>query len=48
MTPIYQQIAVDVVSMRARGATFENIACRFHVDPRTVKKAIRWLRRRSM
>ena len=46
-TPIYQQIAPDVVNMRTRGDTFAAIARHFRVDPNTLKKAIRWFRRRS-
>ena len=44
-TPPYQVIAAEAAEFRARGETFSAICSRFGVDPKTVRKALRWLRR---
>ena len=45
-TPPYQVIAADAAEFRDRGETFSALGSRFGVDPKTVRKALRWLRRR--
>ena len=45
-TPISQVIAAEAAQMRARGDSFVVIGRHFGVDPKTVKKALRWIRER--
>ena len=43
---VYQRIAPEAVRMREAGLTLKVIAEHFHVDDRTVAKAVRWFRQR--
>ena len=42
--PKYQALAAEVAERRARGDSFTAMGRRFGVDPKTVKKALRWFR----